>query len=46
MPLGALLAGVAAAAVGARLTIAVGGAVTLVCAAAIVVAIPSLRKLE
>jgi MFS family permease len=46
MPIGSLLAGTAAAVVGVRLTVALGGALTLVCAAALVLAIPSLRRLE
>jgi hypothetical protein len=45
-PIGALLAGGAATAVGVPLTVALGAAGTLVCATVIVFAIPSLRRLE
>ncbi len=46
MPLGALLGGTAAAAVGVRLTVALGGALTLACVTALAFAIPSLRRLQ
>ena len=45
-PIGALLAGGAATAVGVPLTVALGAAGTLACATVIVFAIPSLRRLE
>ena len=46
MPIGALLAGTAATMVGVRLTVALGAAGTFVCAVALALAIPSLRRLE
>jgi MFS family permease len=46
MPIGALLAGGVATAVGVPLTVALGAAGTLVCAAVLALAIPSLRRLE
>ena len=46
MPVGALLAGTAASMVGVRLTVALGAAGTFLCATAIALAIPSLRRLE
>jgi MFS family permease len=46
MPIGALLAGTAATLIGARNTIALGAAATLICTAALALAIPSLRRLE
>jgi MFS family permease len=46
MPIGALLAGGAATAVGVPLTVALGAAGTLVCATVLALAIPSLRRLE
>jgi MFS family permease len=46
MPIGALLAGAAATAVGVPLTVVLGAAGTLVCAAVLALAIPSLRRLE
>jgi dipeptide/tripeptide permease len=45
-PVGALLAGGAATAVGVPLTVELGAAGTLACAAVLALAIPSLRRLE
>jgi MFS family permease len=45
-PIGALLAGGAATAVGVPLTVVLGAGGTLVCATVIALAIPSLRRLE
>ncbi len=45
-PIGALLAGGAATAVGVPVTVALGAAGTLVCAAVLMFAVPSLRRLE
>jgi len=46
MPIGALIAGGAATAVGVPVTVMLGAAGTLVCAAVLALAIPSLRRLE
>jgi MFS family permease len=46
MPIGALLAGGAATAVGVPLTVVLGAAGTMACAAVLAFAIPSLRRLE
>jgi hypothetical protein len=46
MPIGALLAGTVAAAVGVRLTVALGAAGAFTCAGILALAIPSLRRLE
>jgi MFS family permease len=46
MPVGALLAGTAAAAVGLRLTVALGAAGTLACAAVIAVVVRPLRSVQ
>jgi MFS family permease len=44
MPIGALLAGVAATAIGVPFTVIIGAAGTLVCAVAVFLAVPSLRR--
>jgi MFS family permease len=46
MPIGALLAGAAAVAIGAPLTIALSAAGLLACAAAVALAVPSIRRFE
>jgi MFS family permease len=46
MPVGSLWAGVSAAAIGAPLTVAIGAAGMLVCAAAVWLVVPSVRRLD